>query len=175
MTDPGLPDYRSQSLWFDTVPDSLEPRPSLEADLDVDLAIIGGGYTGLWTAYYLSLLQPSLRIAILESEIAGFGGSGRNGGWVIGETPGIDHYLENSDQRQSGIALRRALFDAVDEIGRVAQKEAIDCHYAKGGSIAVATVEPHRKMLLERLNQLRKFGFGSSARLVRKRSQVILQ
>src|SRR5437588_337599 len=74
-------DYRRLSLWFDTVPGSLSPRPSLPGDLDVDVAIVGAGYTGLWTAYYLQAADPSLRIAVLEAEIAGFGASGRNGGW----------------------------------------------------------------------------------------------
>ena len=156
-----LPDYRSQSLWLDTAPDALEPRSPLEEDLQVDLAIVGAGYTGLWTAYYLNSLEPSLRIAIVESEIAGFGASGRNGGWVLGETMGIEHYFADPAERERGIALQRALFDAVDEIGRISQAEGIDCHYAKGGTLAVATVEPHRRQLQERLNELRGLGFGS--------------
>lgn len=160
MTTPELPDYRAQSLWLDTVPDALEPRPPLEEELQVDLAIVGAGYTGLWTAYYLSTLEPSLRIAIVESEIAGFGASGRNGGWVIGETMGIEGYLASPEQRQDGIALKRALFDAVDEIGRVSHALGIDCHYAKGGTISVATVDAHREVLLDRLNELRALGFG---------------
>ncbi len=158
---PTLPDYRSQSLWLDTVPDALQPRPSLEQELEVDLAIVGAGYTGLWTAYYLSTLEPALRIAIVESEIAGFGASGRNGGWVLGESMGIEDYFAAPDQRKRGIALQRALFDAVDEVGRISQAEGIDCHYTKGGTLAVATVEPHRRQLQERLNELRGLGFGS--------------
>lgn len=72
--------YRSLSFWHDTVPGPLDPRPALPGDRDADVAIIGAGYTGLWTAYHLSLLDPSLRIVVLEREIAGFGASGRNGG-----------------------------------------------------------------------------------------------
>ena len=80
MTEP-LPAYRSLSLWHDTTDDDFTPRPSLPGDLDVDVAIVGAGYTGLWTAYYLAISDPSLRIAVLEREVAGFGASGRNGGW----------------------------------------------------------------------------------------------
>ena len=82
--DPGVPvmrDYRTTSLWLDGVPGELTPRPSLPGDIDVDVAIVGAGYTGLWTAYYLAKADPQLRVAVLEREIAGFGASGRNGGW----------------------------------------------------------------------------------------------
>src|SRR5215467_6931661 len=73
--------YRSLSLWLDTVAGSLAPGDPLPGDLAVDVAIAGGGLTGLWTAYYLASAQPGLRIAVCEAEIAGFGASGRNGGW----------------------------------------------------------------------------------------------
>jgi glycine/D-amino acid oxidase-like deaminating enzyme len=68
------------SFWLGTAGD-LTPRPSLDGDLEVDVAIVGAGYTGLWTAYYLASADPALRIAVVEAEIAGFGASGRNGGW----------------------------------------------------------------------------------------------
>ena len=75
-------DYRALSFWHDTLPGSLEPRAPLDADETVDVAIVGAGYTGLWTAYFVTALEPSIRVAIVEAEIAGFGASGRNGGWV---------------------------------------------------------------------------------------------
>src|SRR5881397_4439298 len=74
-------DYRSLSLWFEQLAEDLTPRPALAGDAEVDVAIVGAGFTGLWTAYYLQTADPSLRIALLENEIAGFGASGRNGGW----------------------------------------------------------------------------------------------
>ena len=73
--------YRSRSFWLDTLGDPCEPRPGLSGDLEADVAIVGAGYTGLWTAYYLSEIDPWLRIVVLDAEIAGFGASGRNGGW----------------------------------------------------------------------------------------------
>ena len=73
--------YRSLSLWHDTVPDDLTPRPALGEDLAVDVAVVGGGYTGLWTAYHLLRADPTIRLAVLEAQICGFGASGRNGGW----------------------------------------------------------------------------------------------
>ncbi len=76
-----MTNYRDVSLWLDRFPGSLTPRPALPGDIRCDVAIIGAGFTGLWTAYYLQRADPSLSIAILEKEIAGFGASGRNGGW----------------------------------------------------------------------------------------------
>jgi ribulose 1,5-bisphosphate synthetase/thiazole synthase len=69
---------RALSFWHDTVDDDLTPRPALPGDTDVDVVIVGAGYTGLWTAYYLRRHDPQLRVAVVEREIAGFGASGRN-------------------------------------------------------------------------------------------------
>ena len=75
------PPLRRLSLWHDTAGTDWTPRPALAGDLDVDVAVVGAGFTGLWTAYYLAEADPTLRIAVLEAEVAGFGASGRNGGW----------------------------------------------------------------------------------------------
>ncbi len=73
--------YRQLSLWWDGQPHPIEVRPPLGGDIDVDVAVVGGGLTGLWTAFYLVDADPTLRIAVLERDVAGFGASGRNGGW----------------------------------------------------------------------------------------------
>ena len=115
------------SLWLETCGESLEPRAPLPGDRDVDIAVVGAGYTGLWTAYYLSVLDPSLRIAVLEKEIAGFGASGRNGGWCSSFFP-----------TACGADMRRALEASVDEVGRWGTAEGIDAHYRKGGALSLA-------------------------------------
>src|ERR1700744_6234579 len=74
-------DYQRLSLWWEDIPVPLPPRPALTEDLDVDVCIVGAGFTGLWTAHALAQADPTLRIAVLEREVAGFGASGRNGGW----------------------------------------------------------------------------------------------
>jgi len=79
--------YASYSYWLETCGDDFTPRPALRGTVDVDVAILGAGFTGLWTAYYLLQREPSLKVAILESEIAGFGASGRNGGTVGNRFP----------------------------------------------------------------------------------------
>ena len=79
MSEPSQ--YRSLSLWHETAGDDWAPRPSLPGTATADVVIVGAGYTGLWTAYHLLRSDPALRVSVLEREVAGFGASGRNGGW----------------------------------------------------------------------------------------------
>jgi glycine/D-amino acid oxidase-like deaminating enzyme len=110
------------------------PRPALPGDLDVDVCIVGAGYTGLWTAYYLRQLDPSVRVAVLEERFAGFGASGRNGGWLTNSvTGGRERY-----GRDGGIRQQAALNAAVDEVIRVTDAEGIDADIVKGGELNVA-------------------------------------
>jgi len=152
--------YRSQSLWLDTVPDPLESRPALAGARDVDVAIIGAGFTGLWTAFYLKTLDPGLRVAVVEAEIAGFGASGRNGGWCMGTLAGIGNLFD--DDPEGAVRLQRELFDTVDEVQRVCLAEGIDCHWAKGGNITVATSGVFRQELEHDLEFWRGIGAGQS-------------
>ena len=129
-------------MWLDTYPGSLDPRPALHGDSDADVAIVGGGFTGLWTAYYLLGLDPTLRVTVIEREVCGFGASGRNGGWAVGElAAGIEKYAALADLPAS-LRLARAVFDSVDQIGRVTEAEGIDCGYRKGGVIRFARNAP---------------------------------
>jgi glycine/D-amino acid oxidase-like deaminating enzyme len=130
--------YRGLSFWHDTVPDDLSPRSALPGDLDVDVAIIGAGLTGLWTAWYLLERDPTLRIAVLEKDIAGFGASGRNGGWCSALFPRSTASLERTHGRDAAVRMRRAMVETVDEVGRAAAAAGIDMDYAKGGTIAFA-------------------------------------
>src|SRR4029078_8392535 len=102
------------------------PRPPLERDIDVDVAIIGAGYTGLWTAYELARRDPTLRIAVLEAEISGFGASGRNGGWCSALFAGSREATAKAHGREAVIALQRELFATGDAVGAVAAGEARD-------------------------------------------------
>ena len=130
--------YRDLSFWHDTFSGDLTPRLPLPGDRNVDIAIIGGGFTGLWTAWHLSCLDASLRIAIVEKDIAGFGASGRNGGWALGEFGVSPMDIAKASSTDAALRQMRALYKAVDDIGRIANDENINCHYAKGGSIAWA-------------------------------------
>ncbi len=127
------------SFWYGDIGGTPGYRPSLEGDVQCDIAIVGAGYTGLWTAYYLMKSDPSLRIVILEKEFAGFGASGRNGGWLSGEMGwSRERYAERSG-RQSVIDLQRAMWATVDEVIDVCDREGINADIVKGGSLQVAT------------------------------------
>ena len=112
-----MPAWCSISLWMDQLGEELAPRPSLEHDLDVDVAIIGAGYTGLWTAYYLKRHAPELSIAIVEAQTAGFGASGRNGGWLMGNLLGEDRLLAGlpGEQRRKSFDLLHGIPDEVKD------------------------------------------------------------
>jgi glycine/D-amino acid oxidase-like deaminating enzyme len=133
-----MKDYRTYSYWLETCGDDLTPRPALAGSVDVDVAILGAGYSGLWTAYYLHERQPSLKIAIAEKEIAGFGASGRNGAWCTAGFPTSLGRLAERYGQESARAAHRGMTGAVDEVGRVAAAEGLDIHYGKGGMLMVA-------------------------------------
>lgn len=132
------PHWERLSLWHDTVVTDWTPRPALSGDVDADVAIVGAGFTGLWTAYYLAEADPSLRIVVLEAETAGYGASGRNGGWCSALFPASAGTLAEMADRDGAIAQHRAMRETVDEVIRVAAAEGIDADIAKGGTITLA-------------------------------------
>lgn len=131
--------YDNGSFWFDSLDELEEPRPPESLPVALDVAIVGAGFTGLWTAYYLKKAQPDLEIGVFEASTVGFGASGRNGGWCMGWAVGIEEMIQNPDQRTDALAVIRAMQETVDEIGAVCQAENIDCHFDKGGTLTVAT------------------------------------
>jgi glycine/D-amino acid oxidase-like deaminating enzyme len=153
-------DYRSCSLWLDGVPGELSPRPSLSESVAVDVAVVGAGYTGLWAAYYLKKADPSLRIAVVEREIAGFGASGRNGGWCSSYFAASPGTIAGEFGRDAAIAMQRAMFATVDEVGRVIADEGIDARWHKGGALTLATSAPQLPRLHDEIDDEREWGFG---------------
>ena len=154
MTNP----YSDVSLWFDSLEDVREPAiPELPTQCEI--AIIGAGFTGLWTAYYLKQKNPELDIAIFEAETVGYGASGRNGGWCMGEAYGLHAYQSDPQRRDAGMRLHREMFNTVDEVGRVSQAEGIDCHYAKGGWLTVAHLPFHVRQIQDRIKARHALGF----------------
>ncbi len=152
--------YRSLSFWHDTVPGTLAPGDPLPGDTEADVAIVGAGFTGLWTAYYLARQDPGLKIVILEREIAGFGASGRNGGWCSALFPASLAKLARMAGRDSAIAMQRAMHATVDEVGKVAAAEGIDCHWANGGTVMLARSPAQLERAREEVAEAREFGFG---------------
>lgn len=129
-----LPD----SLWVATSGEDWTPRPPLDSSVgSVDVAIVGGGFTGLWTARYLLEAEPSLSVLVIEAELCGFGASGRNGGWCSALFPATEAMP----------AMRAAMNAAVDEVGRAAQEDGIDCDWAKGGMLFLSTNPAHTERM----------------------------
>jgi glycine/D-amino acid oxidase-like deaminating enzyme len=124
------------------------------------VAIVGAGFTGLWTALYLARADPSLRIAVLEAETAGFGASGRNGGWCSALFPSSLESLAKRSSRADALALHAAMRHSVDEVMHSAATEGIDAHMAKGGTISLARSGPQLARARSEVEHARRWGRG---------------
>jgi glycine/D-amino acid oxidase-like deaminating enzyme len=138
------------------------PRDPLSGDVNADVAVVGAGFTGLWTAYYLLRADPSLRVVVLEQETAGFGASGRNGGWCSALFPASPSKVAALDGSGPDAArdLHTAMRDAVDEVGRVAREEGIDAHYQKGGTVSLARGRAQLRSARAEVDDARAWGRG---------------
>lgn len=149
------------SYWWQALGGFPARRPSLPGPDQADVCVVGGGYTGLWTAYYLKELRPELRVVVLEAAFAGFGASGRNGGWVTSELPGSPARYARGPGGMAGVrALESALRDTVDEVGRVIEAESIPADFIRGGRLAVATTPSQLARIRDDLSRRREAGDG---------------
>ncbi|CAB4782212.1 unannotated protein [freshwater metagenome] len=124
------------SLWW-----TLVDRPTFSPgslDQQWDVLIVGGGFSGLWSAHHLLNADPSLKIAILEASHVGSGASGRNGGWVSALYPRSDETLATHSSPSEIAQLHECLRNSIDAIGDFVKKEKIDCGFSKGGSLLIA-------------------------------------
>ena len=149
----------SPSLWSDDLGPGPRREP-LASAAAVDVAVVGAGYTGLWTAYYLLEADPALQVLVIERDHVGFGASGRNGGWCIGELAvGIDR-LVAAGGRERAAELLRALHATVDEVGRVIERESIHAGFARGGSIRLARNGAQAERQRAHVERHRDLGLG---------------
>ncbi len=126
------------SFWY-TQTGLPEPGPPLSGDLECDVCIVGGGLTGLWSAYYLAKAEPGLRIAVLEAEFVGYGASGRNGGWLSAELPGNrDRYARGPFGTEGVERLAGELRATVDEVIDICRVEQIQADIVRNGVLFVA-------------------------------------
>lgn len=124
-----------------------------------DVVIVGGGYSGLWTAIHLKNAQPALSVVVLEAREPGFGASGRNGGWCSALFPvDLDHLasLHGADlaRRQ-----QTAMNQTVTDIETFVTINRIDCDWARSGTLTVATNPAHRDRLTAQANLASRHGF----------------
>ncbi|OXY83185.1 NAD(P)/FAD-dependent oxidoreductase [Oceanimonas doudoroffii] len=145
-----MSNYNDTSFWFNTMDHKPTVRPSLPGNIDADVAIIGAGYTGLWTAYYLKEQDPALNVVVLEADIAGYGASGRNGGWVAGYIAGLDKYVAPLPMEKRRECCR-ILFENVDNIGSRLEAEGIDAHFHKGGVLYAAARYPEQEAMQRKM------------------------
>ena len=164
------------SLWHDTLPDGdLENRrPPLTGSAEADVAIVGGGFTGLWTAYHLARREPGLRIVVLEKEFAGFGASGRNGGWVSGLLPISWDAVAAATSRAGAMAWQRAADATVDEVLRTAAEEGIDAEADKAGYLRLAGTEPQAARLRAEVAEARGWGYDDLRWLSRAEARELV-
>src|SRR5512143_2781228 len=134
MTNP-VPDHREKSFWLATYGE-YTPSPPVQGDLRVDVAIVGGGFTGLSTAYNLRKDDPGMRVAVLESEVIGYGASGRNAGFsmpLFGQ--------------QRTVEAHRYMERAVDYLDALVREHDIQSDYWFPGFLRVATTPGYAKRI----------------------------
>ncbi|GGZ10266.1 FAD-dependent oxidoreductase [Streptomyces nitrosporeus] len=151
------------SFWYaqEGIPAPREPLPG---DTTADVCIVGGGYTGLWTAYYLKKAVPFLNITVLEARFCGYGASGRNGGWLYNGIAGRDRYarLHGHD---AAVRLQQAMNDTVGEVVRAAAEEGIDADIHHGGVLEVARTPAQLARLRDHHSV--EIAFGETGRVLR--------
>jgi glycine/D-amino acid oxidase-like deaminating enzyme len=147
------------SFWWQQI-GVPEPRESLDGDLDCDVCIVGGGLSGLWTAYTLAALDPGLDIVVLEAEFVGFGASGRNGGWLSAELSGSKERYGATHGREGVTALVGAMERAVDEVVEVCRVEGVDADVVKPGVLYVARSQAQLVRMREGLAADARWGIG---------------
>ena len=123
-------------LWADGA--SATRATASDLPFCAEVVIVGGGFTGLWTAYYLLRERPGVDVLVLEADHVGFGASGRNGGWVSALWPVSPDMLARRAGREGAVAQLAALRDTVDEVGRVDAAEGFGSGFTKGGALIVA-------------------------------------
>ncbi|CAA9333452.1 MAG: Glycine/D-amino acid oxidases (deaminating) [uncultured Nocardioidaceae bacterium] len=165
--------YRSLSLWHETAGEDWTPRPALPGPATADVAIVGAGFTGLWTAYHLLRSDPTLRVLVLEREVAGFGASGRNGGWCSALFPASAATLA-AMPRRAGVRtgelhasdgarrMHRAMVGAVHGVLQACDRERIDASQAHGGTVVVARSPVQLRRARAEVEDARAWGRGEA-------------
>jgi len=153
---------QTNSLWWDLLPKPLISRAPIDSNKEVDVAIIGAGYTGLWCAYYLLQKSPNLKIAIVESSFVGFGASGRNGGWCSALFPVGLEKIANNSNKETAVRMQKLMFETVDEVKKVADTESIDIEWQKGGSYSIARNQIQLKRAMSEYQHFKDWGFGEA-------------
>ena len=126
----------NKSLWAEGF--TQQQFPAITENLDCDVAIIGGGLSGLWSAFHLHQAKPELKIALFEARHIGYGASGRNGGWISADYPVYRSTLEKRHGKKVADLVFDSLKKSIDEIGSFARRYAPSAGFVKGGTVMFA-------------------------------------
>ncbi len=151
------------SFWYADLGGLPARRPGPKGDISADVCIVGAGYTGLWTAYYLKQAAPELDVVIVEKEFAGFGASGRNGGWLTGGFAWDPARYLPARGRAGVLEMVRAMHGAVDEVVRVAGAEGIDADIHRTDELVLATNPAQAQRM--RAEAARRAAWGEAERV----------
>lgn len=146
------------SLWRDGSERWNFPPP--DTDTDADVVIVGAGFTGLWTAYSLTSIDPGLSVIVIDAMQPGYGASGRNGGWCSALMPMSLRLVAERYGREKAVALQSHLIRTVEDIGSFVRSQRIECGWHHGGTITTATNEAHLRRAESTIAEWRDFGFG---------------
>jgi glycine/D-amino acid oxidase-like deaminating enzyme len=151
------PDYEEKGFWLETAGPYTE-SPPLDGSIQADVAIVGGGYTGVSTAYHIKKMAPSLRVVVLEAYVVGYGASGRNAGFAMtlfGLTLGLTKAFFG---RPNALAAQRYMERAVDYVGELVREHHLDCDYELPGFFRVAFTEGYAKRIQEEIELAHAMG-----------------
>jgi glycine/D-amino acid oxidase-like deaminating enzyme len=152
-----MEDHHDKSFWLATY-GPYSPNAPLEGDLEVDVAVIGGGFTGLSAAYHLRMAEPAMRIALFEAEVIGYGASGRNGGFsmtLFGLEPAVTKALFG-EQRM--LEAHRYMERAVDYVDQLVRDHNLQSEYWFPGFLRAATTPGYVKRIQHDLEILTSLG-----------------
>ena len=147
------------SWWMETCDDDLTPRPPLDGSIAADVAILGAGYTGLWTALHLLEKDPTRKVVILEREIAGWGASGRNGGWLSPEISVSHTEMIARHGLEATRATHEALVETIDHVEAAVQRHGIDAHLDRHGMLMLARGGHQMKTLRHIHEEMAEIGY----------------
>ncbi len=165
LTGNALTPGRQRSWWLREAlaHDPGAPCPPLDRDVDADVVIVGGGFTGLWTAYFLTERNPNLGVVVLEADICGGGPSGRNGGFASGWWDEL-HGLVTLYGTEGALAACRAVSSTIRALGTFCESNGIDAWYRRGGYMYAITASAHEKLCEEMVALAREVGAGDELR-----------
>lgn len=158
-----MPTYKDKSFWLGTR--DYEPGPELTDSIDVDVAVIGAGFTGLSTAHFLHLAEPGLRIAVLEADVVGYGASGRNAGFSMTKIGMLNSVTKLRFGQQAAIEAHTYADRAVSLLRALVRDLELDCDYEHPGLLTVATSPAHARRLDKELRLADELGLRGVERI----------